>query len=145
MRGKNFATRRAKKLLSQCGFNPDNIDVRRAKDLSVDLEKVSNTLGVKIIKHSFSDNVSGVFFKKDSKLILGVNSNHHEHRRRFTIAHEIGHYILHSTEALHLHMKECEKVYLRADNISGLNEAEANHFAAELLIPEKAYSQVYRK
>jgi hypothetical protein len=34
------------------------------------------------------------FLKADSKLIV-VEANHHEHRRRFSIAHEIGHYVLH--------------------------------------------------
>ena len=137
MKSKNFAIRQAKRLLFRCGFDPENIDVKRAKDFSVDLKGIADKLEIKVIEHPFSDDISGVFFKKDNKLFLGVNSNHHEHRQRFTIAHEIGHYILHSTEVLHLHTMECEKVYLRADNSSGLNEVEANHFAAELLIPEK--------
>lgn len=137
MKGKKFAIRQAKKLLSQCGFNPDNIDIRRAKDFSTNLEQISDALEVKVIEHSFSDNISGVFFKKDGKLFLGVNSNHHEHRRRFTIAHEIGHYILHSAEVLHYDKSDPDKIYLRADNVLGLDEVEANHFAAELLLPEK--------
>jgi Zn-dependent peptidase ImmA (M78 family) len=51
-------------------------------------------------------------------------------RRRFTIAHEIGHYVLHSGEGLQRDD--------RAGNFTGWNdaseEAEANLFAAELLM-----------
>ena len=36
------------------------------------------------------------------KIIIGVNKSHHPNRRRFTIAHEIGHLVLHKGEMVHL-------------------------------------------
>jgi Zn-dependent peptidase ImmA (M78 family) len=137
MRGKNFAAKRARRLLSQCNLSPRDIEYSNTEDLSTDLKKVAKKLGIKIIQHAFSENISGVFFRKDNKLFLGVNSDHHEHRRRFTIAHEIGHYILHSDEMLHYDKDELENIYLRSDDISSPEEIEANHFAAELLMPEE--------
>jgi Zn-dependent peptidase ImmA (M78 family) len=137
MRGKNFAIKQAKKLLTQCNLNPQEIDRSNSEDWSIDLKRVAKKLGIKIVPNPFSENISGVFFRKDNKLFLGVNSDHHIHRRRFTIAHEIGHYILHSGEILHYDTNELEKIYLRSDNISSPEEAEANHFAAELLMPEE--------
>ncbi len=137
MRGKRHAKMKAKKLLQQSRFNVDKIDVEN-NDLSIKVEEIADSLRIKIIRHSFSDDVSGVFFKKSDQLYLGVNERHHSHRQRFTIAHEIGHYILHSGEILHydVNKHDLERVYFRADNISDLSEIEANHFAAELLMPE---------
>jgi hypothetical protein len=53
-------------------------------------------------------------------------------RRRFTIAHEIGHYILHPREGLD-HEDNAKNFTIWTD---GAEEAEANLFAAELLMPE---------
>jgi Zn-dependent peptidase ImmA (M78 family) len=135
MRGKRHAKMKAKKLLQQYGFNVENIDVKK-NNLSIDVEAVADSLRINVIRHAFSDEVSGVFFRKNVQLYLGVNEHHHDHRQRFTIAHEIGHYVLHSSEILHYDKTDLERVYFRTDNISDLNEIEANHFAAELLMPE---------
>ncbi len=132
----NTAARQAKRLLAQAGFDIDKIDV--TKKFSISVEQIAKKLGIKIIPHAFSDDISGVFFKKDGKLFLGVNKKHHENRQRFTIAHEIGHYILHSTDVLHYDNEpDLDGVYFRAEDIYSDNEREANHFAAELLMPSE--------
>lgn len=68
--------------------------------------------------------------------IIGVNSLHSANRQRFTIAHELGHLVLHGDE---LHIDEGFPFAFR-DEISSLAvdpaEIEANQFAAELLVPE---------
>jgi Zn-dependent peptidase ImmA (M78 family) len=68
--------------------------------------------------------------------IIGVNSLHHPHRKRFTIAHEIGHLILHKGRAVHI--DRSFRVNLR-DTRSALgtdrDEIQANFFAASLLMP----------
>ena len=111
------------------------------KNYKIDPVKIAESLNISIIPYKFSDNISGVFFKKDGKLFLGVNSDQHEHRQRFTTAHEIGHFILHSQETLHFdthkELADDVSVLFRADNISSFEEMEANHFAAELLMPEE--------
>ena len=83
--------------------------------------------------------VSGLLvINKDKNLIL-VNISHPDNRKRFTKAHELGHYILHK-EICPLFIDSSQLVY-RRDNISAegsrLDEIEANTFAAELLMPEK--------
>jgi Zn-dependent peptidase ImmA (M78 family) len=63
------------------------------------------------------------------------NSRHPATRQRFTIAHELGHLLLHGDE---LHIDEGFPFAFR-DEVSSLavdpGEIEANHFAAELLMP----------
>lgn len=63
-------------------------------------------------------------------LIIAYNKNQHVHSKRFTVAHELGHFLLGHTRSGHDH-------YLDVfDEGSGdPKEIEANQFAAELLIP----------
>ena len=61
-----------------------------------------------------------------------MNASHVETRRRFTIAHEIGHYVLHE----HLIGDGIvEDALLRAEGLSNFVETEANKFAADILMP----------
>jgi Zn-dependent peptidase ImmA (M78 family) len=75
--------------------------------------------------------------RPDGTSVIGINSQHHPVRQRFTIAHEIAHLILHKNEVLHV--DERYLIGLRSDVSSEATddrEIEANQFAAELLMPE---------
>lgn len=65
------------------------------------------------------DKVDGLLVTIDGQSTIGFNPDTSWVRRRFTIAHEIGHLLLGST----------------CDNLDENAEAEANQFAAELLMP----------
>jgi len=82
---------------------------------------------------------SGIFFPSRKQLI--VNANHHIHRQRFTIAHELGHYFLN-----HEGGQFADDVGFDGEYGTGILEKgkelmiadkEANEFASELLIPLK--------
>ena len=79
-------------------------------------------------------------------LVIGVNSSHPETRQRFTIAHELGHVLLHKEESLHV--DETASIRFR-DEESSLatksDEIEANQFAAELLMPEHLVTEEIAK
>ena len=77
---------------------------------------------------------SGSIEKKDGKYIITVNKSHHPNRKRFTIAHEIGHYIFHS-DYIELGAIVDDKLY-RDERVGGENETQANKFAASILMPE---------
>jgi hypothetical protein len=57
-------------------------------------------------------------------------------RRRFSVAHEVGHYLMHASETQEA--VYCRAADLRPDPASPdhLRERQANRFAAELLMPE---------
>jgi hypothetical protein len=75
--------------------------------------------------------ILGLEGRRKKPLIL-VDSTPHETRRRFTIAHEIGHLLM----PWHLGDFACATEKTRADLWQSTNEEpEANRFAAELLIP----------
>jgi Zn-dependent peptidase ImmA (M78 family) len=86
------------------------------------------------------DDLSGFLYRDRSKktAIIGVNASHHPNRQNFTVAHELGHYLLHDFDDIHVDRHF--KVWLRSDASSqgqDVEEKEANLFAAELLMPPR--------
>lgn len=63
-------------------------------------------------------------------LIIAYNKNQHIHSKRFTVAHELGHFILGHTRQGHDHNLD-----IFEEGKADPKEIEANQFAAELLIP----------
>lgn len=110
--------------------------------IPVDLNKIAKGLKITITKEPFPANISGVFIRKETdegdKLSIGVNESNNEHRRRFTIGHEIGHFLLQSSDILHYvrGKKDEAQLYFRADDVISSEEIEANQFSAALLMPE---------
>jgi Zn-dependent peptidase ImmA (M78 family) len=85
--------------------------------------------------------ISGMIYTHNYTTIIGINSNHHYNRQRFTLAHECGHYLLHRDYIVGaVHVDKRYLGLLRSDISSqGVEpiEIEANQFAAELLVPEE--------
>lgn len=103
----------------------------------VPIESLAERLGAQISYSPFDGDLSGMVFRDDNKVIIGVNSLHHPNRQRFTIAHEIGHMLLHKGQEVHV--DRTYRVNLRNDLSSqavSREEIEANAFAAALLMPE---------
>lgn len=84
---------------------------------------------------SLGNKVSGLLITVETESLDQQNTIYNEihynedqnwHRKRFTIAHEIGHLLLNTS---------CDKSFLAFDFTKNPIETEANQFAAELLIP----------
>ena len=100
---------------------------------AVDVVPIAIDLGLQVYKvAAFPDDLCGMIRKEEEeKYAIHVNDSHHVHRRRFTIAHEIAHFLLH---------KELIGDGLVDDAMyrSGLGsslESEANRLAADILMP----------
>lgn len=113
----------------------------RAASLPVNLEIVAKHLDIRVLHEEMDENMSGLLVIKSGKRAIGVNRSHHRNRQRFTIAHEIGHFVLHH-KSFHdpkndLHWDK-KWAYFRSTKLGGADqdEYEANQFAAELLMPE---------
>ena len=109
----------------------------------VPLEKIARAEGARVRCVPLDHELSGMVYIKKDTPIIGVNALHHPHRQRFTIAHEIGHLILHRPHILNnVHVDKEFRVSfgLRRDARSTLGidlmEIEANQFAASLLMPQ---------
>ena len=113
----------------------------------VDLAQIAEHLKVQIHQEPLEDHVSGVLMVKGEDRHILVNANHHLHRQRFTVGHEIGHLVLHDGGGDQLFVDTQLRVYQRvgepsspaySDASSGTTpqmEREANMFAASLLMP----------
>lgn len=105
----------------------------------VPIDRIAAAKGLTILYHKDSDDsISGFLFLGQGQPTIGVNSNHSETRRRFTIAHELGHFLLHRVDHQDAHVDRGFQVKLR-DDLSAqgtdVEEREANSFAAEILMP----------
>jgi len=106
----------------------------------VPVERIAASLSLVVRKEPADDDLSG-FLVRDRKkktAVIGVNANHHPNRRNFTVAHELGHFLLQDGDAIHVDRQF--QVKLRDKESSkgtDLEEKEANLFAAELLMPRR--------
>lgn len=103
----------------------------------LDLSSLTRLLGIKMRFEPMDGEESGSL-KKEKKTggwVMTINSLHHPHRQRFTIAHEIGHYIKHAA----LSDSFEDKAFFRNGDTNRM-ESEANQFAAELLMPEEVFN-----
>lgn len=123
---KTIAERMAREILKKFG-----------SELPTAVEKIARDCGIRVEKLPLDDELSGMSFVKDGAAVIVVNMSHHPNRQRFTIAHELGHHILHKDYLINnVHV---DKAVLRRDGVSSRGteskEVEANAFAAELLMP----------
>lgn len=105
--------------------------------LPIPIDKVAEKCGLKVIEFDFPDSCSGIL--KKERGVIGVNKNHHVVRRRFTIAHELGHFLLG-----HGIGKEEDVIDDDFDKPQ-YNEKEANLFASCVLMPKDLLKEEVKK
>lgn len=90
--------------------------------------KVANGLGVKVLRDNSEENIDGWYDGTNN--VIYLNTEQPLYRRRFTVAHELGHHIMgHGTRP-----RDKSKSYDK-ENFDP-TEVEANRFAAALLMPK---------
>lgn len=111
----------------------------------VDPVTISLSLGIKVVETELPPEVSGAIIKDHgSDPVIVVEKTDSTNRKRFTCAHELGHYVWHSGEG----QEKYDYVDFRNPKASSgecPEEVFANKFAANLLMPsvevKKAYSE----
>lgn len=107
--------------------------------IPVDPVTLANREGIKVNNAKFSDeNLSGLIAKRGPNVTILVNQTDVPFRKRFTIAHELGHHFLHLVAdgdfvdtQVDL-FRDAEAGELAPRQV----EVQANQFAAALLMPE---------
>src|SRR5437016_1960286 len=79
--------------------------------------------------------ISGMLLPSERRVVL--NAAESPHRRRFTLAHELGHWICQCLDGAAAPVY-CREQDVGFDPVAKALEREANVFAAELLMPEEA-------
>ncbi|MFL9873836.1 ImmA/IrrE family metallo-endopeptidase [Paraburkholderia megapolitana] len=100
----------------------------------VDVEVVAKQMGCKVMFQALKSDLSGLLVNQPGNCLIGVNSHQSKTRQRFTIAHELGHFLLQHKGEMFV-----DGTVLRRDENSSRatdpQEIEANRFAAALLMP----------
>jgi Zn-dependent peptidase ImmA (M78 family) len=103
----------------------------------VKVEKIASFLDIKVDFISLGEDISGLLLVENGKGFIGVNVTHSVVRQRFTIAHEIGHFVLHYQDS-GLFIDKEYNAFRNLNSSTGNDRAEiqANIFAAFLLMPK---------
>jgi Zn-dependent peptidase ImmA (M78 family) len=132
---------KAKELLNDIGFH----DISNLP-LDIFVSGLGATLILEPLKNS-----DGKIIRGNSKTLIKINSQiPYEEKIRFTIAHEVGHFLLHDKLELEIHDDNSNTLnwFKATENQAkkGIQEWEANDFASELLMPEEIFRKMtYKK
>lgn len=109
--------------------------------IPVDVVGIAESYNIQVTKAQFNppynESVFGYIQKAGSKTKIVVNAENALNRRRFTVGHELGHYFQHNGSDL-------KYLDLRSTATTP-EEAKANEFAADLLMPEVEVKREYSK
>jgi len=114
--------------------------------LPVPVKSLPARLGIKLRAAFLGSGISGMLEKSGDSFLLTVNATDSDTRQRFTLAHELGHYMLHRhlvgdglDDDMAYRSTEVGKYHNTL--IGPKEEREANKFAANLLMPRDAINR----
>lgn len=112
--------------------------------LPLDVIGLAKELGLLVQENpELPDKVSGFIKKTEKQILICVNELHHLNRKRFTVAHELGHYFLHK-DKLEDGIVDGIDILYRDGTLDEI-EKEANEFAANILMPEDEFRELWLK
>jgi Zn-dependent peptidase ImmA (M78 family) len=110
----SYYRKQAEELVRECGVQEAPVDTR----------SIAEHLGIEIVELTMPTWFFGVLMRVEGEPYIVLNRAMPEHRKRFTIGHEVAHYRLHTGEFAY--MKNCKRESYHR---------EADIFAAELCMP----------
>lgn len=105
----------------------------------VDVDRIAEGLGVAVVRGPLGESTSGVIYREGRHTKIGINNAQSPVRQRFTLAHELGHFHIHKDQALWV---DSHAMFRSNSSVGDPREVEANHFAAELLMPRRLLKDV---
>lgn len=113
----------------------------------VDLRHIANHCGLKYEEVDyFPDDVDALIVSAEDGPVAVVNKNQSNNRRRFSLAHELGHFVLHRDGSVLETAISIDSPPTgdSGDERSSVAEREANLFAGELLVPVAFLKEHFR-
>lgn len=120
-------------------------------DMAVDPVRLANTAGVKVYNAKFGDEtLHGLIATRGGTAKVYVNADDASARKRFTIAHELGHFVLHLSNREGEFIDDADNfrqpIEPDADwTLQRRQEWEANVFAAALLMDADAVRKKWQE
>ena len=103
-----------------------------ATETPVRVGALAQALGLRVVLATLPMNISGLIAPDDNgTYAIKVNRFESKERQRFTIAHEIAHYLIHRDQ---INSGVVDSVLYRS-KLSSRTEAEANRLAADIVMP----------
>lgn len=108
---------------------------RHLLEIPVKLGAMAENLGIKVLLSTFSLGISGKIGSENGNFVIRINRHEVRYRQRFTLAHEISHFLLHRD------MIESSEDGVWSENVLLRSSAplkceyEANRLASDLIIP----------
>ena len=107
---------------------------RYTSSIPVKVGALAESLGLRVVLATLPMNISGMIQPDGEKFVIKINRFESKERQRFTIAHEISHYLLHRDR---ISTGIVDSVLYRS-KLSSRIEAEANRLGAEIIMPADA-------
>lgn len=100
----------------------------------IDVDRIAEALGFSVLPFAFDESTEGFTFIEGNVKSIGVNSSRARVRQRFTVAHELGHYLSGHENYDHgtMYVEDRPAWF----DPQSRQEMEANEFAAALLMPK---------
>ena len=112
--------------------------------LPIDPFRIADRLGIDVVEADLASNVSAALVKEhgqDPQIVL--NAADHPNRKRFSCAHELGHFSRRRTDPDVYEYVDFRDIF--ASQGEGAEEVYANEFAASLLMPEREVRLLHRR
>ena len=103
----------------------------------IDIEAIALDQGLYVTTGPLSGSWARLLRRGSGGVVRISSSIHSEGQRRFCVAHEIGHFLLHADQS---QIERCKFTDLLPGHARRTEEPEANAFAGELLMPKKIFS-----
>lgn len=123
-------------------------DVLRAYSggFPIKVKTIAKAHGCRIIEAKLDAEVSGLLIRDNGSIVIAINDSEPETRQRFTVAHEIGHLLMHRGRPL---LVDADVKINKRTPTNGFatptEETEANRFAAALLMPAAEIERVLKR
>ncbi len=125
-------------------YNPLAVVARYQTKAPVDLDAIARDLSIPLDYVNLGENIAGRITRDTrrsprSGFIIQINSIQHSNRQRFTLAHELSHYILHRD----LIESGIADDTMYRSGLSSYLETQANRMAADILMPIRLVRKRY--
>jgi Zn-dependent peptidase ImmA (M78 family) len=108
-----------------------NIILKYQNSFPVKVGAIAKELGIEVKSSTLKPGISGQIKETDGIVLVKINRHDSKGRQRFTLAHEIAHFLLHK----HALIGGIEDTMLFRSSLSNQLEVEANRLAADIVMP----------
>lgn len=103
-------------------------------DAPVRLSQLASALGVPVKAATLAPGISGEIRPGEAGFVIRINRHDPGKRQRFTVAHELAHFLLHADQ---IGAGGIADDVLYRSTLSDRREAQANRLAADILMPDR--------